>query len=59
MIASAGGTVTDTAFTEEVTLHFWLPPEQEQPLRTALTEYSAGTLEPVLEGNAFQDFQVE
>ena len=59
LIASAGGTVTDTAFTEEVTLHFWLPPEQEQPLRTALTEYSAGTLEPALEGNAFQDFQVE
>ena len=59
MIAAAGGTVTDTAFAEEVTLHFWLPPEQEQPFAAALTEYSAGTLAAVTEGSAFRDFPAE
>lgn len=50
LIAQCGGTVEDTAFTEAVTLHFALPAEQKPALCAALTDRSAGRLQPVFTG---------
>lgn len=50
LIAQCGGTVEDTAFTEAVTLHFALPAEQKPALCAALTDRSAGRLQPAFTG---------
>lgn len=44
LVAEFGGRVTDTAFTEGVTLSVLLPSERTEAFRRELTEISAGTL---------------
>lgn len=44
MLAQHGGTVTETEFTDAVTLHFTLPTEAKEALASALTDRSAGRL---------------
>lgn len=53
LIAAAGGQVTDTGFTDAVTVRFTLPEEQRGALEKALTERSAGTLAPAYGGSVY------
>ena len=59
LIAAQGGVLTDTQFTDEVTLRFYLPLHQDDALQAALTEASAGTLTLKKEGQSYRDFAAE
>ena len=59
LIAAAGGTVDDTAFTDEVTIQFHLPFADIPALQKQLTEQSAGTLFLEETGSDFYPFPVE
>lgn len=50
LLAQHGGTVTDTAFTDEVTVFFTIPAEAKSGLCAAITERSAGQLSPEFTG---------
>ena len=56
LIAAAGGTVTDTRFTDGVTVCFTLPKEERGGLEKALTERSAGTLTAEYTGTLYLPF---
>lgn len=59
VVAGVGGAVTDTAFTEAVTIQFTLPTEQRGALETALTEHSAGRLTPAFTGTVMRPVPIE
>lgn len=59
LVASRGGVLTDTVFTDEVTLRFYLPLGESDGMQAALTEASAGTLTLIKEGQSYRDFPVE
>ncbi len=50
LLAQHGGSITDTAFTDAVTVCFTLPAEAKSNLIAALTDRSAGRLEAVFTG---------
>ena len=53
LIAEHGGTVTDTAFADEVTLSFYLPARSAAAFSADLTERSAGRLTMETTGECF------
>ena len=59
VITGAGGTVTDTAFAEAVTIQFTLPTEQRGALEAALTEHSAGRLTAAFTGTVMRPAPAE
>ena len=59
LIAAHGGVLTDTEFTDTVTLRFYLPVGEDAALQAALTEASAGALELQKGGQRYQDFPAE
>ncbi len=56
LVAEFGGVVDDSEFAEEVTLHFHLPCENEQPFQEQLTEITAGQRFFDKKGEEFFDF---
>lgn len=48
LVAAAGGSVTDTDFTDTVTVHCRIPEEELPSMQAALTDRSAGTLEAIV-----------
>ncbi len=59
LVAAAGGTVTDTQFTDTVTVCFSLPVEQKGALQVQLTERSAGQLTVLERGVGYEPRPME
>ncbi len=59
LLAQAGGTVTDTAFTDNVAVSFSLPEEALGGMQAALTERSAGQLTAQVTGTVMLPFKEE
>ncbi len=59
LLAQAGGTVTDTAFTDSVTVSFTLPEEAFGRMQAALTERSAGRLTAEITDTVMLPFKEE
>lgn len=58
-LAEQGAAVTDTTFTDVVTLFFSIPHEGKAPLQAALTDRSAGRLTAHYTGESWAPFPVE
>ncbi len=59
LLAEQGATVTDTAFTDAVTVCFSLPQEGRGALEAELTERSAGRLTAIFTGERWAPFPVK